>query len=196
MSGSCLAELSGLKPRLEEIQEALDSGRPVRVVGDSGTGRSTLARQLADRPDALLIELPPPGPDAALHGLLQIAGNLDEAALTWALEPGRTLLEKTRTLAERLADQGRIPIVLVPRGWGVRSDESEPFSVQQNELLQGVQHAPRWVLVTTVRTPGKPDLRLEPAGVRWEAFEDVTGGASCSSRPARRARPWPPGRPP
>lgn len=69
MSGSCLAELSGLKPRLEEIQEALDSGRPVRVVGDSGTGRSTLARQLADRPDALLIELPPPGPDAALHGL-------------------------------------------------------------------------------------------------------------------------------
>ncbi|MEW6283341.1 MAG: hypothetical protein AB1758_32330 [Candidatus Eremiobacterota bacterium] len=132
---STLADLSGLDQQVGQVTRRVAEQGHALVVGASGTGRSTLARRVVEAtPGAFLIDLPPPGAEGALHGLLQLASEVSSVAQKQAVDSSLSILERTRLVC-RSMEESRVPVVVVPQGWGRRMpDEAEPFARQQQEL--------------------------------------------------------------
>lgn len=192
-----VADLSGLEAETEAVLAQLDACGRVWVVGDAGTGRRTLVTLVAERsPGSLLVELPELGPDASLHGLVQLAaGVADPKTRGELLRDGRTVGDRAAAVGRLLGDDGRTVVLRLPRSWSdagggtalaLRGGDVEVFRGRAFEVIRGLLSVAslRVVLVTSHALPDDlvgwdsersgPRRRLARVAARWEALDDTT----------------------
>lgn len=181
MSG--VADLSPLAQSLDRVVNGLRQGNSVWVIGAVGTGRSTLARQLIAKLNAHMVDLPPLGPDAAQHGLGQLASGLSEPEdRKLAYSGNETLNYRVAQIGRLLVRQSRPVVVLVPNSWSIdKGDEphnqDRVFLTEARNFLNALVSVPQLQLVLLTerlyahwRAWNPLHVRLEDVRVDWNAF--------------------------
>jgi tetratricopeptide (TPR) repeat protein len=152
---------------VNEVAGALGQAGRVQVLGPSGSGRTTLARLLVERLEAVPVTFPEfDEPDAAIHALLQMAAALDDEARSGVLDDAELPRERAARLAARLAQAGRIVVMRLPASSNARWEDADPG--RQEHLLRA-----RQVLVGLLGAPSLRIVLLTPSGFQWA---DLPGG--------------------
>lgn len=106
------------KDNLATVTRLAASHSRVLVTGPTGSGRTSLLHQLANR-DAFVGVEPPPlsDPDAVLHALVQMAAKLGRETLGIAQDAKRSISERTELVLDENAARGRVVAFRVPSSW-------------------------------------------------------------------------------
>ncbi|MCB9730851.1 MAG: tetratricopeptide repeat protein [Deltaproteobacteria bacterium] len=189
-----VADLGALEAETDAVLEELESTGRAWVIGDAGTGRRSLVEEVVRRTaGALLVELPELGPDASVHGLVQLAAGVDDAVMrAEVLRDARPMGERGAEVARHLSSAGRVVVLRLPRSWsavgaddGRRSEgaDVQAFRRRAFELIGGVLSVAslRVVLVTAHALSAErirwdlerwPQHRLGPVAARWDSLRD------------------------
>jgi ribonuclease BN (tRNA processing enzyme) len=172
------------------VDAVLAGRRRVMLFGASGTGKSTLAAQLADTlgasaQDCQCISADPGSPAFGLPGMLALGRRCDKGWKSLAQEPlctldaGRFRLPLVAAV-RRLVHQACAGVLLLDSPGVVRG-------VAGRELLQGLVEAARVDLVLVLRRPGgAPPLADELAALGVEFYS--VQAVEAAQRPGKRAR--------
>ncbi len=180
----------GVDQTCERVMDALDERRCAWVVGDIGSGRSTLARTLVRTLDRAvwvdLLELDEA--DAIIGGLFGAVAHVDdEEARRSILKDWSSMQEATRELAAKAGDELTV-VATVPRTWSMEAAvHDEPW---QNALahrarafLQGLTSARLRVVVITTR-----DTR--PVELGRDGLETIPLARPKNTRALLRSVDW------
>jgi hypothetical protein len=137
-----------LEPPRRQVLDALDEGRNrIWVVDKAGSGGTKMASDLAGnlKESAAVAMLPPADDvDAPIHGLYQLASYLEADTRRSIIEeePGTSLGERARLVAQKLLHAGRILILVAPASWRTQDakDDAEGHAraSRARELIDGL----------------------------------------------------------
>ncbi len=176
-----LAELSSLEQKFADVKQILLNNQSVNVVGIVGTGRSTLARRVANELDLPKIVCPSLDLDSGLHMIYQLGAALnDDTAFNRDLGP--------RGRADTLARNCSKPLVIcLPGGW---HDGGNPETRELRDILNALLSSlKQYVLFSDKSAPRgglspAAEVRLRPVSLRLEQLEneELWGEASPEAR--------------
>jgi hypothetical protein len=116
-----LVDLTRLDEFEESVRQRLAEQGCAWVIGRPGSGRSTLTTKLRQSlSDARFVDLPPMGPDAAIHGLIQAASaTQNPEILKRATQDHYSFIQRVKDIAQALVDLNVTVVLNVPRTWPV-----------------------------------------------------------------------------
>jgi len=163
-----LANLDHLKEVAKAVAERVTEQRAAWVVGASGTGRSTLARDLLEPlPNAHVVTIPPGdedgvAADAVAHTLVRLAEPLHQERRRTAFNDALPAAERLHQICTGLAELNRVLVLHVPGPltFGQPGEEA-PLRDHLIGLLRSLIENPAvpYVLIT--------DSRLSPSTLPW-----------------------------
>lgn len=189
-----LADLSSVHAATARVLEQLERRGRVWVIGDAGTGRSTLASSVVDQvPGALYVQVPEVGPAGAAHILVQLAAGLPAVSERGAvLDDSQPLGPRAERAARALARSGACVVLRLPKSWSppapvsgstAKAFDAELFRVRVFEVLRALlgTDSLRTVLVTSHAYPRSvvpwsaahdAPVRLTTIPAPWEGLRD------------------------
>ncbi len=142
----------------------------VLVNGPTGSGRTSLLRQLANHEGVVAVEPPPlSDPDAVLHALAQMAVGLGPEPLGLAQDAERSISERTELVLDANAARDRVVAFRMPATWTPgRSRGASPghqlLAERAEELLRSFAGHARVRRVLLVGDPGALPFEVQT----WE----------------------------